>query len=155
MVAVTVILSGTVPWSAVGQPVGRVSGGGTDSRAAGAGKSSSRSLSLAAGVDSSRRARVVHYLQDTHKHTQTALQRTSPSRCRMRGLAGSEAVGYAGMSQMQTLVTRLGGGRGGYGWIDEIHFSAAPGAGSSQCRHGERTQEQEQAARSAGVRGPR
>ena len=68
MVAVTVILSGTVPWSAVGQPVGRVSGGGTDSRAAGAGKSSSRSLSLAAGVDSSRRARVVHYLQDTQTH---------------------------------------------------------------------------------------
>jgi hypothetical protein len=66
------------------------------------------------------------------------------------GRPGSVGVGYAGMSQMQTLVTRLGGEVAGYGCIDAIHFSGAPGAGGSQCAYGERTQEQ--AARSAGVR---
>lgn len=54
---------------------------------------------------------------------------------------------------MQTLVTRLGGEVAGYGCIDAIHFSGAPGAGGSQCAYGERTQEQ--AARSAGVRRPK
>jgi hypothetical protein len=57
------------------------------------------------------------------------------------------------MSQMQTLVTRLGEEVAGYGCIDAIHFSGAPGAGGSQCAYGERTQEQ--AARSAGVRRPK
>ena len=71
----------------------------------------------------------------------------------MRGRAGSVGVGYAGLSQMQTLVTRLGGELAGYGRIAAIHYSAAPGAIGSQCAYGERTQEQ--AARSAGVRRPK
>lgn len=72
---------------------------------------------------------------------------------RVRGRPGSVGVGYAGMSQMQTLVTRLGGELTGYGRIAAVHFSTAPGAGGSQCAYGGRTQEQ--AARSAGVRRPK
>jgi len=154
MVAVTVILSMTVPGSAVGRPVGGVSVGGTG--AAGPCRVSSSGswlLSLAASVGSRRRALVVHYLQNTH----SASQRTSHSLlCRVRGRAGSVGVGYAGLSQMQTLVTRLGAELAGYGRIAAIHsmhYPAAPGAGGSQCAYGERTQEQ--AARSAGVRVPK
>lgn len=42
---------------------------------------------------------------------------------RVRGRPGSVGVGYAGMSQMQTLVTRLGGELAGYGRIAAVHFS--------------------------------
>jgi hypothetical protein len=110
-------------------------------------------LSLAASVGSGGRALVVHYLQNTYTHTTS--QRTSPKSalCRVLERPGSVGVGYAGMSQMQTLVTRLGAEVAGYGRIDAIHFSGAPGAGGSQCAYGERTQEQ--AARSAGVRRPK
>ena len=57
------------------------------------------------------------------------------------------------MSQMQTLLTRLGGELAVYGLIAAVHFFRTPGAGGSQCAYGERTQEQ--AARSAGVRRPK
>lgn len=155
MVAVTVILSVTaVPWSAVGRPVGRVSVGGTDSRAAGACRASWSwwLWSLAASSCSSGRALVVHYLsQNTHTRTHSlaarlalTLQGARTSRVGGRWICGNVSDADAGAT------TR--GRAAGYGRIAVIHYSAAPGAGGSQCTHGERTQEQ--AARSAGVRVP-
>lgn len=107
MVAVTVILSVTaVPWSAVGRPVGRVSVGGTDSRAAGACRESSWALlvSLAASVGSSGRALVVHYLsQNTQTHTRNlaarlalTLQGARTSRVGGRWICGNVSDADAG-----------------------------------------------------------